>query len=119
MDTLNKKCPDFERNKERILDKIEVVDSTFLTTSPDVLSFLKDKNSYFIPNPSDKSFETLNNFNKNCTYDVFFAMSHGVHRGHLKSGKGDDRENFINKLITLNKNIKFGHCSHLNLLYYI
>ena len=34
-------------------------------------------------------------------------MSHGVHRGQLKSGKGDDRENFINKLIKLNKNIKF------------
>ena len=37
----------------------------------------------------------------------FFAMSHGVHRGQLKSGKGDDRENFINKLINLNKEIKF------------
>ena len=34
-------------------------------------------------------------------------MSHGVHRGQLKSGKGDDRENFINKLINLNKDIKF------------
>ena len=33
-------------------------------------------------------------------------MSHGVHRGQLKSGKDDDRENFINKLIKLNKNIK-------------
>ena len=32
-------------------------------------------------------------------------MSHGVHRGQLKSGKGDDRENFINKLINLNKDI--------------
>ena len=38
---------------------------------------------------------------------MFFAMSHGVHRGQLKSGKDDDRENFINKLINLNKNIKF------------
>ena len=28
-------------------------------------------------------------------------MSHGVHRGQLKSGKDDDRENFINKLIFL------------------
>ena len=34
-------------------------------------------------------------------------MSHGVHRGALKSGKEDDREKFINKLINLNKEIKF------------
>ena len=29
-------------NKKRILDKINAVDATFLTTSPDVLSFLKN-----------------------------------------------------------------------------
>ena len=34
-------------------------------------------------------------------------MSHGVHRGHLKKGKGDDREIFINKLIEKNKDISF------------
>ena len=107
LDPLNKKGPDFERNKERILDKIEVVDSTFLTTSPDVLSFLKDKNSYFIPNPSDKSFETLNNFNKSCNVDLFFALSHGVHRGVLKSGKTDDRIQFLDKLRSITPNIKF------------
>ena len=107
LDPLNKKGPDFERNKERILDKIEVVDSTFLTTSPDVLSFLKNKNSYFIPNPSDKSFETLNNFNKSCNVDLFFALSHGVHRGVLKSGKTDDRIQFLDKLRSITPNIKF------------
>ena len=107
LDPLNKKGPDFERNKERILDKIEVVDSTFLTTSPDVLSFLKNKNSYFIPNPSDKSFETLNNFNKACNVDLFFALSHGVHRGVLKSGKTDDRIQFLDKLRSITPNIKF------------
>jgi len=107
LDPLNKKGPDFVRNKERILDKIDVVDSTFLTTSPDVLSFLKDKNSYFIPNPSDKSFETLNNFDKSCNVDLFFALSHGVHRGVLKSGKSDDRIQFLNNLRSITPNIKF------------
>jgi len=107
LDPLNKKGPDFERNKERILDKIDVVDSTFLTTSPDVLNFLNDKNSYFIPNPSDKSFETLNNFDKSCNVDLFFALSHGVHRGVLKSGKTDDRIQFLNKLRSMTPNIKF------------
>ena len=34
-------------------------------------------------------------------------MSHGVHRGYLKKGKYDFREDFINKLIKKNKNITF------------
>ncbi len=107
LDPLNKNGPDFERNKGRILDKIDVVDSTFLTTSPDVLNFLKNKNSFYIPNPSDKSFETLNNFNKSCNVDVFFALSHGVHRGVLKTGKTDDRILFLNKLKNNTPNVKF------------
>ena len=107
LDPLNKKGPDFNRNKDRILDKIEVVDTTFLTTSPDVLSFLNNKNSFYIPNPSDKSFETLNNFNKSCNVDVFFALSHGVHRGVLKSGKTDDRILFLNDLKSNTPNVKF------------
>ena len=106
-DPLNKKGPDFDRNKDRILDKIDVVDSTFLTTSPDVLGFLNNKNSFYIPNPSDKSFETLNNFNRSCNVDVFFALSHGVHRGVLKSGKTDDRILFLNSLKLNTPNVKF------------
>jgi len=107
LDPLNRKGPDYERNKERILDKIKVVDSTFLTTSPDVLSFLRNKNSFYIPNPSDKSFEILNNYNKSCNVDVFFALSHGVHRGVLKSGKTDDRITFLNNLTRKTPDIKF------------
>ena len=105
LDPLNKNGPDFHRNKDRILDKASVVDSTFLTTSPDVLTFLNNEKSHFIPNPSDSSFETLNNFNKSCNVDVFFALSHGVHRGVLKSGKIDDRiiflKNYKQKLLIL------------------
>ena len=63
--------------------------------------------NFFIPNPSDPSFETLNNYKKDCTNDVFFALSHGVHRGNLKSRSNDDREIFIKKLIHNTKNIKF------------
>ncbi len=108
LDPLNKKGPDYERNKERILDKIEYMDSTFITTSPSALNFLPKKdNNFFIPNPSDQSFETLNNFNKSCNVDVFFALSHGVHRGVLKSGKIDDRINFLNKLKKITKDVKF------------
>ncbi len=107
LDPLNKKGPDYERNKKRILDKFKVVDSTFLTTSPDVLSFLDREKSFYIPNPSDKSFEILNNFNKSCNVDVFFALSHGVHRGVLKIGKTDDRVIFIKKLKDITPNVKF------------
>ena len=82
------------------------MDATFLTTDPGSL-FYKIKNSYFIPNPCDHSFETLKNFENNCENDLFFAMSHGVHRGALKKGKTDNREIFINKLINKNKNVNF------------
>ena len=108
LDPLNKHGPDFEQNKNRILDKLSIVDSSFFTTSPDVLSFLSNKNkSFFIPNPTDPSFETLNNFDKNCSTDVFFALSHGVHRGRLKAGKYDERADFLKKLITTTKDVKF------------
>ena len=107
LDPLNKNGPDFERNKERILDKINVVDTTFLTTSPEVLNFLQNKRSFFIPNPCDKSFETLENYNRPCNVDVFFALSHGVHRGVLKSGKIDDRVKFLSKLVEKTPNVKF------------
>ena len=107
LDPLNKNGPDFERNKSRILDKIDVVDASFLTTSPDVLNFLSKHKNFYIPNPSDDSFETLNNFNKSCNVDVFFALSHGVHRGVLKSGKTDDRISFLNNLKEKTPNVKF------------
>ena len=108
LDPLNKKGPDFNKNKERILNKIDYVDKNFLTTSPKALNFLKKKdNFHFIPNPSDSSFETLNNFNKPCNMDVFYALSHGVHRGVLKRGKFDERINFVSKLMNITPNIKF------------
>ena len=106
LDPLSKHGPDHKNNSKRILDKIELLDKTFLTTDPNSLS-LKIPNSHFIPNPCDKSFEILENYKKKCDFDVFFAMSHGVHRGELKKGKNDFREIFINKLIAKNKHIKF------------
>jgi glycosyltransferase involved in cell wall biosynthesis len=108
LDPLNEKGPDFERNKRRILDKSESVDANFLTTSPTALKFLpKNIKNYFIPNPVDESFETLNNFNEPCNVDVFFALSHGVHRGILKRGKNDDRNYFLRELYKKTENIKF------------
>ena len=107
LDPLNVNGPDYEKNKKRILDKIKVIDGNFLTTSPDVLKFLNRTNSFFIPNPCDHSIETLSNYKNNCSNDVFFALSHGVHRGKLKSSATDDREMFINRLINKCNNVRF------------
>ena len=109
LDPLIKNGPDYEKNKSRILDKIKFTDTNFLTTSPDVLDFLpKNKPCMFIPNPSDSSFEVLNNYENNqCSMDVFFALSHGVHRGILKRGKRDERAHFVNKLVEKTPNVKF------------
>jgi len=106
LDPLSKHGPDHLNNSKRILDKIKILDKTFLTTDPGSLS-LKIPNAHFIPNPCDESFEVLENYKNKCDFDVFFAMSHGVHRGELKKGKIDNREFFINKLIKKNNNIKF------------
>ena len=95
-------------NKKRFLDKIEIMDASFCTTDPKSLNFPIKYNIFFIPNPVDESFERLHNYKyTNFNNDVFFAMSHGVHRGVLKSGKFDERENFINKLMKKSPNIRF------------
>ena len=106
LDPVGKNSPDYEKNKNRILDKDKFIDASFLTSDPNALNF-EIKNSYYIPNPSDPSFEILKNYENDSEKDLFFAMSHGVHRGTLKKGKSDDREIFINKLMNKNQNINF------------
>ena len=106
LDPVSKDGPDFNKNKKRLLHKSDFMDASFLTTDPNSLNF-EIENSYFMPNPSDESFEVLDNYKFDCKYDVFFAMSHGVHRGALKAGKSDNRELFIKKLIQMDNEINF------------
>ena len=113
LDPLGRYGPDYSNNKSRILEKSNIIDCTFLTTDPKSLDF-NIKNSFYIPNPCDASFEVLDNYSKDCDNDLFFAMSHGVHRGQLKKGKIDDREIFIKKLVKLNKKITFDIYGMLN-----
>ncbi len=95
-------------NKKRFLDKIDLMDASFCTTDPDTLKINSKYNIHYLPNPVDQSFETLENYKNNFfNNDVFFAMSHGVHRGVLKKRKFDDREIFLNKLIKGTPNIRF------------
>ena len=106
LDPLMKQGPDFNKNKKRINNLSNLIDATFITTHPSVISFKINK-SYFIPNPCDKSFETLDNSKSNPKKDLFFAMSHGVHRGVLKGGKTDNRELFLKRLKIKLQNVKF------------
>ena len=95
-------------NKKRFLKKINYLDANFCTTHPSSLGSFKGANIHYIPNPVDETFENLNIFKNNSyMYDLFFAMSHGVHRGTLKKGKIDQREIFIKKLIEKNNQILF------------
>ena len=106
LDPISKFGPDYKNNKKRLLKFENFTEANFITTDPKSIDF-KYENSFFIPNPADKSFETLDNYKINPENDVFFAMSHGVHRGILKKGKTDDRETILNKLMNENKDIKF------------
>ena len=105
---LDRMDDEWKHNKKRFLDKIDLMDVNFCTTDPKILNFKSKNNVYFMPNPVDTSFETLSNFNnEHFNSDVFFAMSHGVHRGVLKKGKLDQREVFINKLIDRTPDIRY------------
>ncbi len=106
LDPVTKFGPDYINNKKRLIKFDRILDANFITTDPYSIDF-KIKNPFFIPNPADEAFETLDNYKYDCEKDLFFAMSHGVHRGTLKKGKFDDREIILRRLIENNKNIKF------------
>jgi len=96
------------KNKERFFNKIDLMDCNFCTSDPGYHNFNNKYKIFYMPNPVDISFETLKNYEKNnFNHDVFFAMSHGVHRGVLKKGKFDNREIFINELIKKTPNIRY------------
>ncbi len=103
------------RNKKRFMDKINLMDCSFCTTHPKELKIDKSNKVYYMPNPADISFETLKCYeNNNQTNDLFFAMSHGVHRGILKRGKFDKRAIFLQNLKDKNANLKFDLYGHNN-----
>ena len=100
LDPVGKVGPDHFKNTSRIFDKEKFIDTSYINQ---IVLTKKLNNSFFIPNPSDESFEILKVYENKNENDLFFAMSHGVHRGDLKKGKSDNRESFINKLIKKNK----------------
>ena len=96
------------KNLNRFRHKLDLMDANFCTSDPKKLKINEEKPIFYLPNPVDVSFEKLkNDQNPYLNNDVFFAMSHGVHRGVLKKGKFDEREIFIQKLKKLTPNIKY------------
>ena len=108
-DNLTYNGPDFQKNYSNLQTNFKFLDNFFISTHPDDVSQKNKSIRYhFLPTPVDKNIEKLNIYKQNeYTHDVFFAMSHGVNRGIIKSGKNDEREIFVNELINLNKNLKF------------
>ena len=99
VDTLDPKFEKFEQHKKRFFLKYQICDTNFITTDPLTLDFIDASKTFNIPNVCDSSIDTLENFRfENLEYDLFFALSHGQHRGGLKKGYIDERVNFIKKL---------------------
>ena len=98
----------WNKNLNRFKHKLDLMYANFCTSDPKGLNNYKEKPIYYLPNPVDESFEKLKNDQKsNLNNDVFFAMSHGVHRGVLKKGKYDERETFIQELMKMTPNVKY------------
>ena len=103
--------PEFlkDNTKNNFLKNLELVDYCFLTSSPNIFKGHKNFNKLkFIPNPVDEAIDNYKNYkNKYNEYDIFVAISHGQNRGTLKKGKSDEREEFINEIISDLPQLKF------------
>jgi len=96
LDTLD---PNFQfhlQHKKRFFLKYQICDFNFITTDPFSLDFIDPNKTFFIPNMCDPSIDILENYNsKKLDFDLFFAFSHGQHRGILKKGHEDERLKFV------------------------
>ena len=73
---LDRMDSEWSHNKKRFLDKINLMDCSFCTTSPEILKFPIKNKVFYIPNPADESFENLSIYeNKNFNYDIFKLYS--------------------------------------------
>ena len=99
-----------DNTKKNFFRNLERVDNCFITSSPVLLKkYTHYQKLKFIPNPVDSSIDCFKNFNNHneMKFDMFVAISHGQNRGILKKGKFDEREKFINELISDLPQLKF------------
>ena len=108
-DPLMKNSKISKNNSDNLKSYFPFTDHIFITTSPDSTNLEKSKfeNINFIMPPVDRGIECFDIYNLNPKNDLFYAISHGVNRAKLKSGKLDNRLIFIKKLINKIKNIKY------------
>ena len=108
-DSINKKGPDFNKNKQFIEKYKDYIDQYFVTTHKDYIQTSIPKNKLnFIPIPCSNATENLNLYNTTKhEFDIFYAVSHGVNRGILQKNKIDERFNFLKLLISKSSDITY------------
>ncbi len=101
--------PSYRKNLDLIEKNRDLIDSYFITTSPEIIkSKIKKNKINYLPIPVDKNIENGEFYKIKKDKDLFFALSHGVNYGKLKKNTFDERIKFIDKLILLSKDkIKF------------
>jgi glycosyltransferase involved in cell wall biosynthesis len=116
-DSINRKGPDYIKNKKFIEKYKNYVDQYFITTDKYNIetSILKNKLN-FIPVPVSSMSENLNLYSsKNQEFDIFYAVSHGVNRGVLKKNKIDERYNFLKLLMSKSQDITYNIFGYNNI----
>jgi len=108
--------PNYKNNLNLIEKNYDLIDCYFVTTHPDSIKTKIPKNKIkYIPIPADENIENLQIYSsKNRYKDLFFALSHGVNYGKLKTRNIDEREKFLNELIQKNKNLTFNILGYAN-----
>ena len=115
-DHLIKGGPNAENNLKLIEKNKDLIDKYFITTHPKpVKTKIPKSKLFFMPIPADKNIENLEIYNSNNRYkDLFFALSHGVNYGRLKKRNTDDREAFLQNLISKNEKFTFNILGYAN-----
>ena len=108
-DHLIKGGPNYSNNLNLIEKNRNLIDQYFVTSFPSLIQTKINKNKLnYMPIPADKNIENLEIYNsKNRHKDLFFALSHGVNYGKLKTRNIDEREVFLNNLLEKNKKLTF------------
>jgi glycosyltransferase involved in cell wall biosynthesis len=108
-DSINKRGPDYIKNKNFIEKYQNYVDQYFITTDKNNIdTSIPKKKLNFIPVPCSLLSENLNLYKtKNHEFDIFYAVSHGVNRGVLKKNKIDERYNFLKLLMSKSDDITY------------
>ena len=101
--------PNWKTNLNLIEKNHQLIDNYFITTHPSVIkSKIKKYKINFLPIPVDENIENLKIYENKFRYkDLFFALSHGVNFGGLRSGSNDERENILKRIMNKGKNINF------------